>query len=84
MTANDNRRLKGIAINKLKELGFNDLYCSDSGSNIVIVTGNKDEIVKLLKIVSGSIAYRRFDNKIDCYITIGKINIKKLGIESEA
>jgi hypothetical protein len=83
MSAFNNRRLKGLAIDKLKELGFNDVSASDSGSNIVVVTDEKDNIVKLLKIIKGDVAYRRYDNKVDCYLTIGKINCKRLSIPFE-
>jgi hypothetical protein len=83
MTAFNNRRLKGLAIDRLKDLGFNNVSASDSGSNVIVVTDTKDNIVKLLKIVRGDSALRRYDNMIDCYLTIGKINCKKLSIPYE-
>jgi len=82
MTANENRRIKGMAYNKLSDLGF-EVYASDSGDNIIIVSGDKEEIIRLLHIIKGKCALRRFGNKIDCFITLGKVNCKKLGILME-
>ena len=83
MSANNNRRLKGLAQDALKKLGYLDVYASDSGSNVIIVNDTVENITKLEKIVGGTrFTDRTHDKKtIGFYITVGKANCKRLGID---
>ena len=72
-SAFENRRIKGIAIDKLRELGY-DVYASDSGNNIIIVYNG--DLNKLLTIFKNVKIY-----KGQALISLGKTNqeiLKKL------
>jgi hypothetical protein len=53
-TANENRRIKGLAQDKLKQLGFNNVFVTDCGSNIITVYDDRKRINELENIVIGT------------------------------
>lgn len=79
MSANNNRRLKGLAVDKLTSMGFTDVYASDSGENIIIITDTPEKLRTLTIDLIGTLAYRN-KSKADFFLKLNKTNCKILAI----
>jgi len=72
MTANQNRRIKGLAVEKLSADGYG-VYASDSGKAVVIVSGG--DLAALARRLHNAVRHGN-----DLLITLGKRNCDALGI----
>ncbi len=79
MTANQNRAIKGEAIDTLNKMGYLDVYASDSGSDVIIITDTKENIRILDKILLGTMQDAG-KGKDRLFVSLGKRNCKKLHI----
>lgn len=73
MKANTARKVKGTAMDKLRKLGFENVYASDSGNPTVIVSGGKEKLTELKRIFNRVTFF-----KGQALITFGKKNTEIL------
>ncbi|MFZ2937615.1 MAG: hypothetical protein WA066_02800 [Candidatus Omnitrophota bacterium] len=78
MTANENRINKGIAFDILHKLGYENVYASDSGNNVIIVTDTEPQIDRLSTFVYGTKHDTRKKSIFDFFVSLGKQNMKIL------
>ena len=78
MTANKNRANKGTAIDILNKFGYENVYASDSGSNVIIVTDTEVHIDNLAKLLLGMKHDTKKKTMFDFYISLSKTNMKTL------
>ena len=71
MRANTARKIKGNAVDCINKMGYNNVYASDSGNQIIIIT---DTDTKLRELPFEKINY----DKNQAIITFNKINIEIL------
>ena len=69
MRANEARRIKGIAYDYLKSIGFSNVYVSDSGKPIVLITTDQSGYNRL----SGLFKNVKYSQGT-VFITFAKVN----------
>lgn len=78
-------RQKGDVIEKLNKLGFNDVYTSDTASNVIIVTHEKDVLENCLSPIHDlTIIPASIPSRPELYsgiFSLGKRNLKIFNIK---